>query len=344
MESSLPQSTPDRRKNDRWKKLYPYRGSRLRVGDWELHYVDSADEFPVAAEGPAANGPATNGQGTNGQGTNGQATNSPVILCVHGNPTWSFYWRRVIDQFAGKVRVVAVDHLGCGRSDKPSRREADYRLAAHRDRLVELIDRLDLRRIVLLAHDWGGAIGLGAAVERVERMSGVVLLNTGAFPPPYVPARIAACRLPAVGTLAVRGLNLFARAALTMAMSKRTLDPDAAAGLIAPYGNWHDRVAIDAFVRDIPLTRRHPTYRTLESLERDLSKLTAIPRMMVWGMKDWCFTPVCLERFLTHWPDAQVKRLADVGHYVMEDDPDSVIEAIEELMTGLRVAGTGPAR
>jgi haloalkane dehalogenase len=92
------------------------------------------------------------------------------------------------------------------------------------------------------------------------------------------------------------------------------------------------------------LTRRHPTYRTLESLERDLSKLTAIPRMMVWGMKDWCFTPVCLERFLTHWPDAQVKRLADVGHYVMEDDPDSVIEAIEELMTGLRVAGTGPAR
>jgi haloalkane dehalogenase len=254
------------------------------------------------------------------------------------------YWRRVIDHFAGKVRVVAVDHLGCGRSDKPSRREADYRLAAHRDRLVELIDRLDLRRIVLLAHDWGGAIGLGAAAERVDRMSGVVLLNTGAFPPPYVPARIAACRLPVVGTLAVRGLNLFARAALTMAMAKRTLDPDVAAGLIAPYGNWHDRVAIDAFVRDIPLTRRHPTYRTLESLERDLSKLTAIPRMMVWGMKDWCFTPVCLERFLTHWEDAKVKRLADVGHYVMEDDPDSVIEAIEELMAGLRVAGTGPTR
>ena len=84
------------------KKLYPYRGSRLRVGDWELHYVDSADEFPIAAEGPATTGPATTGQATEG----------PVILCVHGTPTWSFYWRRVIDHFAGTVRVVAVDHLG----------------------------------------------------------------------------------------------------------------------------------------------------------------------------------------------------------------------------------------
>lgn len=308
MESSSHRSTPAAS----WRSLYPYRGSELRLAGHRYHYLDSDREYPdsVAAGD----------------------TSRPVILCVHGNPTWSFYWREILRRFHTTHRVIAVDHLGCGFSDKPPRTQADYTLAGHRERLLMLIDQLDLRQITLLAHDWGGAIGLSAAARRVDRMAGVVLLNTAAFPPPYVPWRIAACRIPWLGTCAVRGLNLFARAAVSMAMSKTRMTQEVAAGLLAPYGNWHDRVAIDAFVRDIPFSRRHPTYAELERLEADLSLLASLPQLLVWGMRDWCFRPECLERLLVHWPTATVVRLADVGHYVMEDDPETALSAIASFL------------
>lgn len=255
-----------------------------------------------------------------------------VLLCVHGNPTWSFYWRGVIDRFAATHRVIAVDHIGCGRSSKPPRGDFAYTLAAHRDNLVSLIDSLDLQRVTLIAHDWGGAIGLSALLERQQRFDRIVLLNTGAFPPPYVPWRIAACRLPLVGTIAVRGFNAFARAAISMAMSRSRMDRRVAMGLLAPYGSWHNRVAIDAFVRDIPMSKKHPTYATLERLEADLPKLAQLPSLLVWGMQDWCFRPECLRRFQAVWPQAKTVEIADAGHYVIEDAPHETLEAIEEFL------------
>jgi haloalkane dehalogenase len=255
-----------------------------------------------------------------------------VLLCVHGNPTWSFYWRSVVERFADSHRVVAVDHLGCGRSDKPPRGAFPYTLAAHRDNLLTLIDRLDLERATLLAHDWGGAIGLASLLERRERFDRIVLLNTGAFPPPYVPWRIAACRIPVFGTLAVRGLNAFARAAITMAMSRTKMDRDVARGLLAPYDGWANRVAIDAFVRDIPMSKTHPTFGTLAKLEEDLPQLADLPSLLVWGMKDWCFRPECLRRFQSVWPRARTVEIADAGHYVIEDAPSETLDAIAAFL------------
>jgi len=307
---------------DSWRSLYPNCSRSLTLSGWRYHFLDSESAPGTAAPTDAAPSP--------------ESSEKPVILCVHGNPTWSFYWRRVFERFANTHRVIAVDHIGCGLSDKPSQSEFNYSLAAHRDNLVRLIDELDLRRVILLAHDWGGAIGLSAAVARAERMAGIMLLNTGAFPPPYLPRRIAACRIPLLGTLGVRGANLFAKAAVTMAMSKHRLDPPVAQGLLDPYGNWHDRVAIDAFVKDIPMTPEHPTYAVLEQLESDLSLLSHLPKLLVWGMQDWCFRPECLERFLTHWPDATAVRLADAGHYVIEDDPAATLDAIAAFLLTLK--------
>jgi haloalkane dehalogenase len=195
-----------------------------------------------------------------------------------------------------------------------------------------LIDSLDLRNITLVAHDWGGAIGLCSALERLDRFEKIVLLNTGAFPPPYLPWRIAACRVPVLGTLAVRGLNAFARAAITMAMSRRRLDDRVAAGLLAPYDNWDNRVAIDAFVRDIPMSDQHPTHATLSSLEADLPKLAQIPSLLVWGMKDWCFREECLRRLQQAWPRAEVVEIADAGHYVIEDAPEETLDSIDRFI------------
>jgi haloalkane dehalogenase len=249
---------------------------------------------------------------------------------VHGNPTWSFYYRNLVVAWRDQYRIVVPDHLGCGFSDKPQRYA--YCLRRHADNLVALIESLDLNRITLFAHDWGGAIGLAAAQVCPERFERFVLFNTGAFPPPRVPRRIAICRTPILGKIAVRGLNLFARAAQRMASSRpQGLPPEVLSGLIAPYDSWANRVGIEQFVRDIPLTRRHPTYRELERLEAGLRSGTVKPTQLIWGLRDWCFDETCLARLRDILPHAFVHRIGDAGHWVVEDAPDEIIDVVERF-------------
>ena len=253
------------------------------------------------------------------------------ILCVHGNPTWSFYYRSIVARFRETHRVVAVDHVGCGLSDKPQ--QYKYTLAQHTSNLVRLIDSLDLKNVTLVVHDWGGAIGLGAAVSRTERFRNVMVLNTAAFPPPYVPRRIAACRIPLLGSWAIRYLNAFAQAAITMAIDRLPkLSDNAREGLLVPYDSPKNRVAIDGFVRDIPMTPKHSTWNVLVELERNLPKLSGLPIRFVWGMRDWCFRPECMERMNLAWPNATRRELDDVGHYVMEEASAEVLEELQKLM------------
>lgn len=295
--------------NETWQSEYPYARHTLHVSpNVGLNYVD---------EGPL---------------TTGDSSIKPrTILCVHGNPTWSFYYRSIISRYRSSHRVVAVDHVGCGLSDKPQ--DYNYTLEQHTANLVRLIDELDLRDVTLVVHDWGGAIGLGAAVQRADRFRNLMILNTAAFPPPYVPRRIALCRLPWVGSWAMRYLNAFARAAIYMAIDRLPkLSKNARDGLLAPYDSPYNRVAIDRFVHDIPLTSDHPTWKVLEQLERDLPKLAHLPIRFVWGMKDWCFVPMCMERMNNCWPNATRRELSDVGHYVMEEASVEVLEELEKLV------------
>jgi haloalkane dehalogenase len=282
-----------------WRDLYPFCSRHLPLDGLRLHYLDE------------------------GQG-------QPLVM-VHGNPTWSFYWRNLVASLRDAYRVVVPDHIGCGLSDKPQRYR--YCLDQHIDNLVRLIAALDLRGATLLAHDWGGAIGLGAVLRQPERFARLILFNTGAFPPPFIPWRIRVCRIPVFGELAVRGLNLFARAALTMATEQpQRLTPAIRAGLLAPYDSWANRVAIYRFVRDIPATPAHPTWQTLQQLENGLSSLSNRPVQLLWGMRDWCFTPVCLERLNGHFSHAEVHRFDDAGHYVVEDAVERIIPLVRGFL------------
>ncbi|KLU02449.1 Haloalkane dehalogenase-like protein [Rhodopirellula islandica] len=305
--------------------LFPHPSSEFSIDGHTLRYIDTAAEAKFA--GSEVEKPDSGAE---------KQSDLPTFVCVHGNPTWSFYYRRIIERYGKQQRVIAVDHIGCGRSDKPSAEDFPYTMAAHRDNLIRLVDELDLKNVILIAHDWGGAIGLSAMHARRERLAGIGLLNTAAFPPPYMPQRIAACRMPLLGTPAVRGLNLFARAAITMAMSRTKMKPDVAAGLLAPYDSWKNRVAIDRFVRDIPLNDSHPTMKTLRQLESDLPDLASLPISLIWGMKDWCFRPECLRRFEAVWPDAEVTELATTGHYVIEDSPEETLQAIDSLLSRVK--------
>ncbi|MBI3860881.1 MAG: alpha/beta fold hydrolase [Planctomycetia bacterium] len=254
-----------------------------------------------------------------------------TLLFVHGNPTWSFAWRNFVKDLSRDYRVLAIDHVGCGFSDKPQQYE--YRLAKHIQNLSQFVAGHDLQRVTLLAHDWGGAIGMGTAARLPERFSRFVLFNTAAFRSQRMPWRIAACRLPVAGPVGVRGFNLFARAALSMAVCRHERMTNAVrAGYLAPYANWHDRVAILRFVQDIPLSPRHHSYATLASIEEGLSQFRKSPMLFVWGMRDWCFTPAFLEEFLRRFPDAEALKLPDAGHYVFEDAHEAIIPRIRQFL------------
>jgi haloalkane dehalogenase len=139
--------------------------------------------------------------------------------------------------------------------------------------------------------------------------------------------------LPLLGRFALRGLNLFARAALRMAVEKRErMTPEVCAGLLAPYDSWANRVAIWRFVADIPFSRSHPTYQTLAQLERSLPTLANLPVQLIWGLRDWCFTERCLLRFEQIFPRAEAHRFTDCGHYVIEDAHERILPLVEDFL------------
>ncbi len=258
---------------------------------------------------------------------------APPLLMVHGNPTWSFYYRNLISGLSDRYRTIAVDHIGCGLSDKPAASGFGYRLSDHIDNVCSLVEHLDLHGATLIAHDWGGAIGVGAVQKLRERFKRIVLFNTAAFPPPYIPFRIRVCRWPLVGKLGLQGMNLFARAAITMATERPDgLPADVAAGLLAPYDSWANRIATWKFVKDIPLAASHESWPVLQQIEARLVDLAEMPIQLIWGMKDWCFRPECLDRFVDAWPDAKVTRFENGGHYIVEDEPERVVEMVRGFL------------
>lgn len=277
---------------------YPFPSRWFRVNGHVQHYVDE------------------------GQG--------PVLLMVHGNPTWSFAWRRLVRDLSRDHRVIAIDHLGCGFSAKPQDRDL-YVLNGHIQRLQVLVQLLGLQNVTLFGHDWGGAIGMGCAGREPDRFRRFVLMNTGAFRSQAIPLRIAVCRIPILGKLAVQGLNGFSRAAISMAV-ERPLTPAARAGLLAPYGSWNDRIAVHEFVQDIPLAASHRSYQTLVDVEQSLLQFARHPMLLPWGMRDWCFTPDFFREFRRRFPGAQAFPVDDAGHYLFEDAHDRILPRIRQFL------------
>jgi len=261
----------------------------------------------------------------------------PILLMVHGNPTWSYFWRRLITKFRDRFRCVAVDHIGCGLSDKPDEDEYPFTLEQRVDDLAQLIEHLDLKRITLIAHDWGGAIGMGAAVRLPDRFEQFVFMNTAAFRSTQCPMRIRLCRTPFFARLAIQGLNLFSLGTLWMASANRkNLTPEVRSALFAPYDSWSHRVAVYRFVQDIPLSPRHPSYETLQKIEESLPMFRERQVCLIWGMLDWCFSPEYLKRFLQFFPEADVHRLEKTHHLLLEDAPEEVAAALETFLQPAR--------
>lgn len=254
-----------------------------------------------------------------------------AVVMLHGNPTWSFYYRHLVRALASEIRCVVPDHIGMGNSEKPE--PYPYTLETRIRDLASLVASLGLKRVHLVVHDWGGAIGFGFAVRHPELIGRIVILNTAAFVSPQIPFRIALCKLPLLGTLLVRGLNGFAWPATWMAMQRRALSDVEKRGYLWPYRSWANRVAVHAFVRDIPLDPTHPSWPTLKAVEQGIPLFRDQRVLVIWGGRDFCFN----DTFLTQWqerlPEADVYRIADAGHYVLEDAREEVIPKIKQFLT-----------
>ena len=277
------------------KNEYPFESNFLAIKDNNLHYVDIGS--------------------------------GEVILMLHGNPTWSFFYRNLGKYFSKNFRVIVPDHMGCGLSSKPQ--DYEYTLKTHIENLSLLVEKLNLSNIVLIVHDWGGAIGMGLATKHPHLIKKMVVMNTAAFRSIEIPFRINILKNP-VGQWFIRKFNGFAGPATYMATTKG-LSPLIKKGFTLPYHDFESRIATAKFVQDIPLNEFHPTYQTLKGIEEKLTDIKA-PMLLLWGEKDFCFTMNFQKRWLQYFPKAKSVTFPNAGHYLIEDEQVAVINEIESFL------------
>ena len=289
-----------------FRHLYPFASNYMEVNGFQYHYVD-------------------------------EGSGDPVVM-LHGNPTWSFYFREVIQAFNTSRRMIVPDHIGCGLSEKPGPERYGYTLENRISDLTAFLENLDLRqKITLIVHDWGGMIGLAYALEHKEKIDKIIILNTAAFLPPggkKLPLRLWGIRhMTWLATPAVLGLNLFSRGAAYLASAKG-LSRDVRKGLTAPYNTWENRMATLKFVQDIPVVPEDASYAIVEHVDRHLEVLNKIPILILWGEKDFVFDMDYFSEWQRRFPGAETHTFSDAGHYVLEDEPEAVINHIGAFLGG----------
>ncbi|MDP6931921.1 MAG: alpha/beta fold hydrolase, partial [Myxococcota bacterium] len=282
------------------RDLYPFEGRTVQVGGHGIHTLDE------------------------GRG-------SPVLM-VHGNPTWSFYYRNLVLALRDTHRVVVPDHIGCGFSDKPSLDEYPYTLDRRVEDLTALVDSLELGDdITLVVHDWGGMIGMAWAVRNAHRIRRIVVLNTAAFPKPdskRLPWSLGLVRNTWLGAWLVQGFNAFSWGATRLAVTRRPLSPPVRKAYCAPHDTWDNRLSTLRFVQDIPLGPEDPGWDTVTRTADGLKAFADTPVLICWGARDFVFDDHFLREWQSRWPHATVHRYEDCGHYVLEDARDEVIAQV----------------
>lgn len=255
----------------------------------------------------------------------------PVVM-LHGNPSWSFYYRHLVRELRGHYRLIVPDHIGCGLSDKPADSQYSFTLKQRVDDLDVLLQSLNLdKKITLVLHDWGGMIGMAWAIRHPEKIARLVILNTAAFPLPAekkLPLALKICRNTQLGAFLVQGFNLFARGAALVGCQRKRMSSQLREIYCSPYDNWQHRIATLRFIQNIPLQPEDPGYDLIHQVEAGLAKFRDLPICICWGEKDFVFDRVFLAEWKKHFPDAEVHSFADCGHYILEDARDEILPII----------------
>ena len=288
------------------KDLYPFRNNFAEVNGFPYHYVDEGDKDA-----------------------------DPVIM-VHGNPTWSFYYRNLIKDLSPRYRTIAPDHVGCGLSGKPGLGQYNFTLVERVDDLDRFIRGLDLqKKITLVVHDWGGMIGLSWARQYADRIGRLVILNTSGFHMPSrkkLPLSLKVGRNTKLGENLILRFNAFGKAANHLCVKRTKLPKKVQKTYLAPYPNRADRWSILRFVQDIPLTPADPSYHTVTMTQKALKLFKDTPTLILWGAKDFVFDETFLDEWREHMPHARIRNFRDAGHYILEDAYPECLAEIKNFL------------
>lgn len=281
------------------RELYPFESRTFEVASGRMHYVDE------------------------GRG--------PVVVLVHGTPTWSFLYRGLIRELSADYRVIAPDHLGFGLSDKP--RDAPYRPEDHARNLAALIEHLELGDVTLVVHDFGGPIGLSYAVSRPENVRATVLFNTWMWSVRGTPAeKVSRVLGGGFGRVLYERFNFSPRVILRAAFADKTkLTPEIHRHYLAPFPTPAQRRA--PWVLAGELVGSSEWY---DGLWQRVDRIAAKPALLVWGMKDPAIRPDALARWKKALGGAQVVELAGAGHFVQEEAPEVASREVRGFLESLR--------
>ncbi len=289
---------------EKFKNLYPFTLHSLKINSHRLCYIDEGKGMPV--------------------------------LMIHGNPTWSFYFRKLVNDLSPQYRTIVPDHIGCGFSDKPGADKYDYTLKTRVNDLDFFVKSLDLKaKLTLIVHDWGGMIGCAWAVKNLDKIEKIVITNTAGFLLPSdkkFPLRLWLIKYLSLFAIpAVLGLNLFSQSAVFMA-SETNLEKKIKKGLTAPYNSWKNRIATLKFVQDIPISPKDSSYELVHCVDKNLYKLKDIPMLILWGKKDFVFDISFFNEWKKRFPHAQMHMFKNAGHYLFEDEPNNTSRLIRNFL------------
>ena len=263
-----------------------------------------------------------------------------VVVALHGNPSWSYYWRHLVLGLRDRYRVIVPDHVGMGLSDKPDDDEHAlpryrYTLQSRVDDVATLLSHLGIDGPMTLAvHDWGGMIGFGWALSHAAQVKRLVITNTAAFPMPAgkpMPWQIALGRDYNIGEIVIRGFNAFSGGASRFGV-ERKMPRDVRRAYVAPYDSWKHRISTVRFMQDIPLSAKDEAWPLVAAAGERLHAFADRPAFLGWGLKDFVFDRDFLARFRADLPQAEVHAFEDAGHYVLEDKHEVLVPAIRAFL------------
>ncbi|MGL4207952.1 MAG: alpha/beta fold hydrolase [Candidatus Adiutrix sp.] len=263
----------------------------------------------------------------------------PPVIMVHGNPTWSFFYRHLINKLSSNFRCLVPDHIGMGFSSRPTADDYGFKLSHRIFDLSHLLNSLKLEEPAhLVVHDWGGPIGLGWAGDHPDKVASLTIFNTATrVPTNYrLPARLGVFKYiePLGDFMAVRH-NLFVKG-IELFGGVNPLSEAAYEGYRAPYTTPCDRLAIGRFVADIPMSPTHPSLETLATVDKQMqTKLKDKPMTIVWGLRDFVFNREVFFDWKNRFPQTETLVLPEAGHFLLEDLPDVVAARVHHFISSL---------
>ena len=277
------------------RREYPFRPNFFEINGQKMHYIDEGD--------------------------------GNVILYIHGTPSWSFDFRKVIQKLKSGSRCIAIDHIGFGLSDKPE--NYDYSTINHALTLEKFIQHMQLENITLVLHDFGGPIGFHYAINHPEKVKSIVVLNSWLWSSEDDPEFKKASKIlqnPLLPFLYKR-LNISPRFILPKSFGDKKLSKKTVKQYTKPFANHKQRNGALAFAKSL-LNDQY----WFEDLWGKRKIVSHKPVLFIWGMRDPVISSRNLEKFEEGFPESTTTKLNTSGHFPQEEEPAKVADAIRRFM------------